>query len=177
MSPQRRSLIISAFIILASGGLGWAGLAFLGSKIIAEKDNIVQYRTTLASQIDIVSVLAKLKHNAAVADGYQASLIRLLPTQDQLIGFSPWINEIAKETQVLAAASFDTGGITPGGTVGVMNFSMTVGGSMDHIAAFLRGMEERPGFIAKISSFRLVNDGTGNYQFAAQGQLYYILSG
>ena len=162
------SIIIGGSIVAVS-----AALYFLSGDISAQVAKIVADKTMISQQTAAVGVLAGLKGDAAQAAPYAAAMGKLLPTQDQLIGFPQWVAGIGQAHSVSANVSFLGTSISATASApGSDAFSLVANGSSANLVAFLQDLEiNAPGFLVAIDSFDFLNN-NGQYQLTAQGRVF-----
>ena len=170
-----KQLWVSFTIIAASIAIAVAGMSYFSSALDASAVKLVNDRTSLQAETDAVDTLAQLEHDAPIAAQYQSAINKLLPTQDQLIGFGDLLNAVAASDTVTATFAFQGNPAIPQpGTAGTAAFSLDVVGAPDRIALFLRDIESNStNFLLTITSFNLTNDGSGNGNLTAQGSLFF----
>ncbi len=162
-------------------GIIWGGVAvaavalyFLSGSLSAHATKIVTDKALLARQTAVIGALASLKRDAAKSVTYKIAFNKLLPTHDELIGFSQWLNTIGRAHSVSPTISFRGGNIAATDAApGSDGFFLNVTGGAADLVAFLDDLELRaPGFLLAIDSFNLANRGSDGYQLSVQGRLF-----
>ncbi len=173
MEGLKRQLVIGFGVIGGSAAVALVALYFLAGSMTAQADKTTADQSSIAEETAMVSVLARLKSSAPEAAAYSAALTKLLPTHDNLIGFSPWLSAIAKTHNVSVSVAFQGGAAAATDAApGSDGFSMTANGAAADLTAFLTDIEtEAPGFLLSIDSFDLSNDGA-SYRLSAQGRVF-----
>jgi Tfp pilus assembly protein PilO len=169
-----RQLWISLGIIAGSIVIAAGMLVFLSGDIAARADAIVSDRAIVQSKTDALANLAQLESEAPQAAQYQSAIDQLLPDQYGLVTFTQWIAQLGGKYNVTANASFQ-GSIVPsaGTTPGNAQFSFSVEGSSENIAAFLEGMNAKStGFLVTLTSFDVTGSGS-NENMTGQGTLFF----
>lgn len=156
-------------IIIAAG----AGLYYLSVNLAAQSAKIVSDRNLVAAQTAAVGNLARLKDESTRSAPYLAAMEKLLPTHDQLFGFSQWMSTLASAHGVSASVAFSGTKVqATDASLGSDNFSLTASGSLTNLISFLADMETKsPGFLLKIDSFNVASDQSG-YTLSAQGKVF-----
>ncbi len=175
----RRQWWISIGVIAGSIAAAAITLYFLSGSIAAIADKIVADRSLINQQTGALAALAQLREQASQAAVDQAAMNALLPGQDALIGFAPWISKIASADGVSAQATFGSdvgnGSVSAPGAFGAKNmpFSLAASGPISNMVSFLDDIEVRqPGFLIQLTSFDLTYQ-SGAYQLNGQGQVFY----
>jgi hypothetical protein len=173
-SHLNRQLWIGFSVIVASIAIAAIAFYLLTGHIDTAVAQIVADQALVEQQTGALGVVAQLKQQAPQAAIYQAAMDKLLPAQDGLIGFTQWVSGIATQDQVTTSVSFQgSGAPSPGVSGGQTGFSISVGGGINNIIAFLNDIESKvPGFLLQLTSFDLTNQ-NGTYQLTAQGNLFY----
>ena len=169
----KKQLWISGAIIFGSMVVAAAVVYYLSFDIAAKAKAIADDRSLTDQKTGVLAVLAGLKAQAPQAAAYQAAIDQLIPSQDGLIGFGGWLNQIASSDGVTANFSFDGDPVPASGNIpGYVAFSLNASGPINNIVNFLDDIESKsPGFLLSIKSFDLTEQ-TANYQIVAQGQLF-----
>jgi hypothetical protein len=101
--------------------------------------------------------------------------MKLIPTQDGLIGFPAWIGQIANSDGVVVVPTI-AGDVVPGNAVrpGFVSFTLSVTGSLNNVVTFMDDIESKsPGYLLNIDSLDLIQSGTG-YTLKAQGRAFSL---
>jgi Tfp pilus assembly protein PilO len=169
-----RQLWISFGIIAGSVAIAAGLLVFFSGDISAQADAIVSDRAAAQSKTDATANLAQLKSEAPQAARYQSAINQLLPDQYGLVTFTQWIVQLGAKYNVTANAAFQ-GSVAPsaGTTPGTAQFSFSVEGSPENIAAFLDGINTKSaGFLVTLTSFNVAGSGS-NENMTGQGTLFF----
>jgi hypothetical protein len=169
-----RQLWISFGIIAGSIAIAAGLLAFFSGDISAQADAIVSDRATVQSKTDALANLAQLEAEAPQAAQYQSAIDQLLPDQYGLVTFTQWIAQLGTKYDVTTNAAFQ-GSVVPsaGTTPGTAQFSFSVEGPPENIAAFLDGMNTKStGFLVTLTSFDVTGGGS-NETLTGQGTLFF----
>lgn len=169
----KQPLWISFGIVFGAATVAGVAIYFLSGDITAQADKIISDKTLVTRQAAVVGILASLKSDAPKAAQYSAAMKKLLPTHDELIGFSPWLNALGQTHNVSVAFSFrgDNAGATAS-SLGTDGFSLSVTGSSKDILSFLQDIETRAqSFLLSIDSFEFGQSDSG-YRLNAQGRLF-----
>jgi hypothetical protein len=169
-----RQLWISLGIIVGSIALAAGLLAFFSGDISAQADAIVGDRVTVQNKTDALANLAQLESEAPQAARYQSAMNQLSPDQYGLVTFTQWIAQLGAKYDVTTNAAFQ-GSVVPsaGTTPGTAQFSFSVEGSPENIAAFLDGMNAKStGFLVTLISFNVTGSGS-NENMTGQGILFF----
>ncbi len=165
---------MSFSIIFGSVVIATVALYYVTGMVAASAAKISADRTTIQKQSGNLAILANLKAQEPQAETYQAAMNQLMPTEDNLIVFSQWVNTIAANHQVVATVSLQgTTGEPAGSTPGISAFSIDASGAQSDLLAFLQDMElKTPGFFVQLTSFDLI-DNNPTYELKGQGQLFF----
>lgn len=169
-----RQLWLSFGIIVGSIAAAMVVLYFLSGNILAQADMIVNGRATVRNKADAVATLAQLGSEASQAAQYQSAIDQLLPDQYGLVTFTQWVVQLGTKYDVTANAAFQ-GSVVPsaGTTPGTAEFSFSVEGSPNNVAAFLDGMSKSAtGFLVTLTSFNVANNGP-NEDVTGRGTLFF----
>ncbi len=169
-----KQLWISFGIIVGSIAIAAGILAFFSGNISAQADAIVSDRAIVQSKIDALANLAQLESEAPQAAQYQSAIDKLLPDQYGLVTFTQWIDQLGVKDNVTANAAFQGSVVPSAGTApGAVQFSFSVEGSPENIAAFLDGMNVKSaGFLVTLTSFDVTGSGS-NENMTGQGTLFF----
>ena len=161
-------VILISFVIFAAVAF------FLSNDITTQASAITKARSNAASQSAMVNAYSVLKSDAATAVTYQAAMDKLLPSQNNLIGFQSQIDNIAHDEGVDLTFTFSSSSTPSAGNVpGSIGFTMNVVGPLPGIVNFLTDIESRtPITLSKIDTFTLAQDGS-NYGFDGTGHVFF----
>ncbi len=144
--------------LLKNVGIGGAALAVLvvillvlGGDIAGRVSDIQAKRQILLSRVTALNSLAALRTGAEKANALLPKLQDSLPTTDQLIGFSDYLDTTAQQHQLTFAFSF-TDEIPGNATTPSTNdFVVTLTGQYTDFLAFLQEIESSKYFIGVTS--------------------------
>lgn len=162
--------IIFGFLIF----VGWV-MTFLSGEISSKAEQISNHRMEINSRITAVSRLAELREAAKEAQPAIAELSTLLPTEEELVGFPRYLQNVANREGVNLSFSFQDSGSDEidEGEIGASEFSMDALGSYNDIISFMEAVEKGD-FIVSLSSVNIT--GTKNVsEFRAniRGVVYF----
>jgi hypothetical protein len=169
-----RQIWISLSIIVGSLILAAAAIYFMSLGIASTVNKIVADRAVVEQQASALGIIAALKSQEPQANVYAAAMDSVLPTQSELLQFSPWIQKIAQNDSVTVQVAFEGTSVPSGENIpGNEAFSLTINGSLNEIADFLSDIEtKQPGFLLNITSYDLTYQNS-DYQMAGQGVAYF----
>lgn len=168
-----QQLLINFGIVLGATAAATTGLYFLSADITVQANKIIFDRALVERQAAVVGILAGLKSDAPKAAQYVDAMKKLLPTHDELIGFSPLLDTLGRTHSVSVTFSFrgDNTAATES-LVGSDGLNLSVTGASGDIMAFFDDMETKiPGFLLSIETFDLVKADAG-YRLTMQGRLF-----
>ncbi|MBU6141965.1 type 4a pilus biogenesis protein PilO [Patescibacteria group bacterium] len=144
--------------ILKNAGIGAAVLAVLlvvlfvlGGDISGRVASIQEKRQTLIDRVEALNSLADLRTGSEKANALLPKLQESLPTTDQLIGFSDYLQTTAQQNNLTFAFSFTDE--IPGNdtTPSTNDFIVTLTGQYTDFLAFLKEIEASKYFIGVTS--------------------------
>jgi hypothetical protein len=161
-------------IIIGSIALFAVAIFFIGGDMSTQASAITAARSNYAEQSAMVNDYGSLKADAANAAVYQTAMSRLLSSQNDLIGFSSQIDNVAHNDGVDLTFAFVGAPVLPAGnTPGSAGFKMTAIGSLQNIVTFLHDIElGAPIMLLKIGAFDLTQSGS-NYSITATGNVFF----
>lgn len=164
--------MISASIIITS-----VALYYFSNDIAAQAGKVLLDKEAVSEQSDQLGSLAQLESDAPKAAGYAIAMNQLMPDQYGLVGFGPWLNQIAKKYNVIASYSFQgQPTLSTSAAPGSIDFSLSAQGSTGDVVSFLNDIESQsPGFLLTLNSFDYMNDlsdGSAAETVKAQGILF-----
>jgi len=161
----KKQLIINTAIIIGSILVFGAAFYFLSGMISKEADDLVADRELIRHHERAADELAFLKQSQADAQKYGDKLQKLLPIRDQLLGFSDYLDSVARIYKININASFTAAPVEPsGGQSGYLAFTLGIDGPYEDIRNFLNDIE------AKGTSFIVAFD---NFDVNRNGESYY----
>jgi Tfp pilus assembly protein PilO len=122
-------------------------LFFVYSNIQDSVSKIKIERNALASKSGALSSLASLQEDFEKAKPYLTLLENILPPRDQLLVFSNELSGIAKQNGLDFGFTYGEEKASTDTTPGSLNFKISVNGSYNGIAGFLRALETERYFI------------------------------
>jgi hypothetical protein len=168
-----RQLWITFGVIAGSMAIAFGAFQFFSDRLTSQSAAIMNDRSVVVDNTDLVSSLAALRAQAALAEQYQAAMERLIPDQYGLVTFEQWFSDVGKQDGVVADASLQ-GSITPaqGSAPGSIQFAFTIDGPLNGVTGFLNDVNTTAsGFIVSIGSFDVTANGA-SYHVAGQGTLF-----
>lgn len=170
----RKELIISSALILGSIVIAAIGSYLMTQRLHSQIVKIATGRALATERAQTNASLAYLKTSAAQAKKYQVAMETILVTQDQLLGFSPWIHDLAQARQVGLDFSFTGNPVPPTDDApGLAGFNFETSGNLSNILEFVKDLEYRSQrFLITISGFNITQS-SGNYRFSGQGQVFF----
>lgn len=172
-SDFKKQLWWSASVVVVAIVAATVALYMYSGDLSNQEQQIMRANQLAAEQNASVGILATLEGEAPRAAPYLAAFKTLLPTHDELIGFSNWLQNIGAAHHVTTSFSFTGSNVAAtNGAPGIDGISLSADGSASDIAAFLQDLEfQAPGFLLSIDTFTLTNQGQ-NYHLSAQGKLF-----
>ncbi len=170
----RRQIIISSTIILISFVVFSGGLYWLNNDLETQAERIINARSTVARRSSSLEALAELKRVAPRAEEYQRTMDRLLPTQDELIGFGSWLENLGRVRQVSVDFSFE-GGQTPSGenAPGFIPFSLRLSGGHENVVGLVGDLElTGTQYLISLGAIELTRNGS-SYKISTSGYVYF----
>lgn len=166
--------MLSAGIIVISIAALSAGLYWLRSDVEFQADEIVSSRAFLARGAEVGQVLAELKKSAREAEIYQKAMDAILPAEEQLLDFRPWLNGIANSHGVRIVVTLRTKNVIDSqNAIGEFIFDMEVEGTYEKILSFLDNIEEsRSRFLISIDTFELQKSANG-YRVLSRSRVFF----
>jgi len=142
MTDFRKKLIVQVTIAVAVVGTLGAGLLFFGKNIRTNGAELQAARMALAERSASLEALALLQTQyTRKAKGYIAVLQGMVPQKEELINISKDFQFLATQSGVSQSFSFLDETPASGGALGSINVRIDVGGSIERIAQFVRGIE------------------------------------
>lgn len=175
MTDFKKSLLINIVFILLVLFLSIFFINYFGNLIAVQTDEIIKNRQNIALYTESLLNLAQLKEAVPQVEMYQQKLNLLLPSKDNLIDLSRWINNVAKSTGVAVNFSFVGGGVdATDEEVGYENFSISVIGPLSNIEKFLYNIEKiSPNFILAINDFSIFKINQNSYELRGGGRAFF----
>ncbi len=172
--PFYRQLFLNIGIISVTIVLAVVGLSLLLSDVGAKADLISKYRATTALRNTNLTAIVDLQKNAAEASVYQKAIDRLLPKQDDLIGFPQKVQTLAASYNTNAQITFAGEPTSPAnGVAGFVAFNLNVSGQLGDTLAFLKNLEtQSPQFLVAIDTTDFSSDGSSG-NITASGRVFF----
>lgn len=170
-----KEIRLSLAIIVGSLVVFWGVFYFFQMKTNALADEIVQRRSIIKEHSTLGEVLASLKSDAQVAEGYEAAIDVLIPPKDKLfVGLSSWLQSQERLFGVSVRFSFQGNESDPTETdLGVVGFSMTVNGQLGDVVRFLRSVETQADqFLLRFNSIDVARD-INSYRVSVGGDVFF----
>lgn len=145
-------------------------LFFLGPDIVKRTNQIKQLQKELSFRLQATESLALLRQDLERAQPYLPNLENILPTRDQLVGFSRDLGIIARQNQVDLNSSL--GEESPRGSEGLgkINFTMTGQGSFDNFINFFKSIKNSR-YLIKFQGLDFVRQDS-NFRTLLTGQIF-----
>jgi len=165
-------------IVLTFALFGW-GFYWLFGDLRAIAADITSDRNLIAVNTHSIAILAQLKEILPDITTYQQEMNQLLPTKDELLDFSHWVDGIARVNRVSATIVFQGAtGVPTESDPGYVSFVLDVNGPYETVLSFLDAIEVKSNrFIATLDTFDatvLPSDAT--YHVTAQGRVFFRAS-
>lgn len=135
-----------------------AMLLLIGNDISNRTADIALQRQNLSSRLQALDSLISLRTGAVRAKDLLPKLQGSLPSKDQLIGFSKFLETIAKANNLNFNFSFLDEIVSTENTPSTNNFAMTLSGSYADFLRFLKTAEDSQYFMG-FNSFEVVAKG------------------
>ncbi|MBI2033883.1 MAG: hypothetical protein HYT13_02170 [Candidatus Liptonbacteria bacterium] len=171
----RRSLITSLIVIFI--GFVGSAVAFyvLGIQLSSLSAKVAREKGLIAQRTGVVDILAELKKVAPEAEPYSRAMDSLLPTQDQLLGFSIYLDALAKNYGVSLGFNFQ--GETNAAqkdSPGSLGFALSLTGGLSNNLEFLKALEAKSArFLFVVQNFSLNRKSGGDYNMSVQGLVFF----
>jgi hypothetical protein len=138
----RKYVLVNTGIILGSFVLFGLIFYFMSQSLAAKADQILSDRAVIATRGADLENLSQLKANASAAETFQKKIDALLPAQDGLIGFSQFLNNMARTHSLGLVFNFTNPPVPPAAAApGYVTFTAVVEGSAPNIRSFLEELE------------------------------------
>lgn len=175
MTNFKKNLLINVVFILLILIFGIFLINYFSNLISTQVEEIVKNRQNITLYTKSLSNLAQLKEVAPQVEVYQQKLDLLLPSKDNLIDLSRWINNVAKSVGVAVNFSFMGGGANATDKeAGYENFSINVRGSLSNIEKFFYNIERiSPNFLLAIDDFSISKIDQNNYELRGNGRAFF----
>lgn len=134
-------------------------LLLIGNDISSRAGDIEVQRQALATRFQAIDSLISLRAGSARAADLLPRLQNAIPSKDQLIGFSRFLESIAKTNKLNFNFSFQDEIAATENTPSTNNFVMTVSGTYENFLGFLKEAEASQYFIG-FNSFEVVAKGS-----------------
>lgn len=140
----RRYFWTNISVILGSLLVFGAIFYFLSQSLGGKVAEILADRTAIAQRSTDLESLSKLKTDTAAAAEIQKKIDSLLPSQDNLIGFPQFVNNLARVHSLSSTFNFE-GAPNPGTlkAPGYVSFSLIIEGEPRNIRSFIDELENR----------------------------------
>jgi len=170
----KKELIIGAAVFFGGILIISAGLYFVSNDIAARVSAIVTERALINDRARTLGSLAGLKRDLPEAERYRAAINKLLISKDSVIGFPPWLSDVARARHVAVSLTWGADHDPQPGTLGFVGFSMNANGSSENLLGFLRDVEFHSSrFLVDLTSFDLVRTSGSEYGVISQGKVYF----
>ena len=145
-------------------------LLLIGADISRRAADIEVQRQSLSGRLQTLSSLVSLRSGSERAKDLLPKLQNSLPSKDQLIGFSKFLESIARTNQLSFNFSFLDEITSAENTPSANNFSMTLSGSYADFLRFLKAIEASQYYMG-FNSFEVVSKGKG-YEAVIRGKVF-----
>lgn len=169
-----RDVKIGVGLIVASYLAALGALYAIAGNLDTSVAKILQDRTKTQAQLQEINLIAELKNESAVAEGYRAAMDKLLPNQDRLLDFPRWIDSLARNHGVGARFSFQGDAVSAQGTSpAYIAFSLDLTGTIPNLGSLLRELEsaQEAQFLVGVDSFNIARSGD-SYRLGLQGKVF-----
>lgn len=170
----RRHIVISSAVIITSLVVFGGGLYWLNNDLETQAERIINARNTVARRSSSLEALAELKQVAPRAEEYQRTMDRFLPTQDELIGFGSWLENLGRVRQVSVDFSFE-GGQTASteNAPGFIPFSLRLSGGHQNVVGLVGDLElAGTQYLISLGGIELTRNGNV-YKISTSGYVYF----
>ncbi len=140
--------------LIRNGGGGAGALVVLlilvflvGGDISSRADRIRSQKRDLEARLQSLNSLITLRAGADRAARLLPKLQEALPSKDQLIGFSKYIDTLARQNKLSAVFLFESETSGTDSVPGINSFSLTLGGTYNDYVKFLKSLEESNYFV------------------------------
>jgi len=147
-------------------------LFFIGLNITSQTAQIEKLKGDLFNRQQLAQSLASLKQGAEQAQPYLTELENILPSQDQLLGFSRDIGIIAGQNKLNLNTTLGQQISQSGDGLRQTDFTSTAQGSFDNFINFLKSLENGRYFI-KLNTLDLTSQ-DGDFNMLIKGQIFSL---
>ncbi len=174
MNKFRNSLLIGTSIIVSSFIVFGVAAYFFSEAITAEAEKISEDRATINRNNQLISGLAEQKTIDPEVQKFTRAINLLLPTKDDLVNFSSWLNGLSRVYNIGVNFSFNGDAVSPEGDVaGFIRFTLNASGNYSDLVNFLRDVEMKdPRYTVSFDGFDLKRSG-GDYQAGVSGRVFF----
>jgi Tfp pilus assembly protein PilO len=173
-APFKKEIIITSSVIGGSLILFMIAFLAIAGRIDTAVASIKLARTTIQTQSQAVSALAKLKQDVGQADQYQEQINLLLPKKEELLGASRAIDAIARAHNVTFHFSFQsTTAPASLGVPGYIGFNLDADGTYENVRDFWSDLESKTSrFVMQFGDLSLASSPSG-YKMSGAGKLFF----
>lgn len=167
---------ISIIIIFAGFLAAFAALYALSLDLDGRVKKIQADRLLIQNQVRSVGFLAALKASSEEARRYGLAMDKIISDQNKLFDFPRWVDLLAKSRGVTARFAFEGEQVPPQDAIpGHIGFSITTGGTISSISAFIKDLEriEDAQFLISLDSFDFSETGSGGYNIGIRGRVFF----
>jgi len=168
----KKRLLITIGIPLAICLILALALFFIGSNITNQTAQIEKLKGDLFNRQQLAQSLANLKQGTEQVQPYIAELENILPSQDQLLGFSRDIGIIAKQNKLNLNTTLGQQISQNGDGLRQTDFTSTAQGTFDNFINFLKSLENGRYFI-KLNTLDLTGQ-DGDFKMLMNGQVFSL---
>lgn len=154
--------------------IGAAAISFFSGDIVSRSSAISADHALIVKQNNILVAFSQIKKDSAEATEYKTAMDKLLPTQNEIINFPQWLQNLAGTYNVTADFSFTANAVpAASSTPGTIGFSLIVDGEGGKVVSFLKDLEsEAPAFLLAFDSFTLTKNGA-NSRVVTGGKMFF----
>ncbi len=170
----RRTVIVGTSLIIGSIVIFSLILYWLSGKLYDETEQVSANRMFIKRHSELIGDLANLKTTTAEVQRYKQALDLFLPTKDELVNVSKWLDGISRAYQVNENFSFQGDATVPSDAeAGHIGFALDVNGGYDNLVNFLKDVEfKAPRYLTSFDDFDLKR-AAGNYRILIHGRIFF----
>jgi len=169
----KNQLWLSLGILVAAIVVTAGAIYYFAGDLGRQADAIAAQKNLMSAQNNASFELAHLKNDGPKAADYTTAMNELWSTEDDLIGFPQWLQNVGSNDNVSAESVFAGTPTSPTGGAGTAGFSMTAQGTLSDLTLFLVDLESRStGFLVSIGSFDLTYQAP-EYRLSGEGTIYF----
>ena len=162
--------------LIGGGFLAFGIIAyFFSGAIAAEAEKISLDRNLIRNHSDLIEGLAKQKVSSPEVDKFTQAIDLILPSKDQLVNFSSWLESLSRAHNVSVNFNF-SGETVPANNMdaGYIRFSLNVSGDYIGVNDFLRDIElKSPKYTVSFDDLDLKRNSATNYIVITNGRVFF----